>query len=515
MLASLKNRIGINPLAWLQDTWRMRQIVRQFDTRPDRTAPGLRFVVVITPWVGSTVPWLSLGIGLLLARHASPVTFVIDDLPFGRHPLRYAFVLRCIRFVAAALRAGHRVVDLSSLPSNAAAAAQAGPTIETLARLNAVWEMRGEKPSSAHEAFAALCTSQLMRAYGPIASVLRPGSADVMFVPGGVYGNSGLWVFHARKAGMRIATYDNGGSGALMLAVNGIASQMQDIPAAFRTLQARCQDPQELAFVVEEARHELQQRRAGVDVFAYQIPGSASVDNRFDGAVLIALNSSWDSAALGLHTVFRDNQDWIVETTRFLLAHTGLTVIVRQHPAERMAYARSNDDYADMLVRNFGNHPRLQFIAAEEKINSYDLLDRVAAVVVYTSTIGVEAAAYGKPVITPSNSYYSGLGFVHRAANLDDYQAQLASIGTGALAVTDTMRQDAMLCYYVTQVCNWVFSPFNPAEFHVWSRIGLDRLQVDAKIRGLVRALQDNVPIATLNHQDRFAARDHGTAPAT
>lgn len=515
MLARLKSRIGINPLAWLRETWRMRQIVRQFNANlASGQPPGPRCVVVITPWVGSTVPWLSLGIGLLLARHASPVTFVIDDLPFGRHPLRYAFVLRCIRFVAVALRTKHQVVDLSSLPADQGVAAQAQDTIDNLAHLNAVWEIRGEKPSAEKQAFTALCASQLARAYAPIASVLRPGSADMLFVPGGVYGNSGMWVLHARRAGMRIASYDNGGSGSLMLAVNGIACQMHDIPAAFRSLKEGGQDPQELAFALGQARNELQRRRAGVDTFAYQIQGTKAVDDRFDGAVLIALNSSWDSAALGLHAVFDDNQHWIVETVRYLLEHTGLKIIVRQHPAERMAYARSNDDYAGMLASNFGNHPRLHFIAADEKINSYDLLDRVAAVVVYTSTIGVEAAAYGKPVITPSNSYYAGLGFVYRAANLADYQGQLAGVATGGLLVTEAMRQDAMLCYYITQVCNWVFSPFNPAEFHLWSRIGLERLQADPKIQDVVRALQQNLPIASLNHQAKLAAHRNSTAGA-
>lgn len=515
MLASLKSRIGINPLAWLRDTWRMRQIVRQFDARPKQgLPPGPRCVVVITPWVGSTIPWLSMAVGLLLERNASQVTFVIDDMPFGRHPLRYAFVLRCIYFVAATLRVGHRLVFLSSLPAEQVTAEPAQATIDNLAHLNAVWEMRGEKSSAQQQAFATLCASQLAKAYGPIASVLNAGSADLLFVPGGVYGDSGLWVLHARQAGMRIASYDNGGSGALMLAVNGIACQMHDIPAAFRSLKDGCQDPQELAFALDEARNELNKRRAGVDTFSYQIQGTRAVDDRFDGAVLIALNSSWDSAALGLHAVFEDNQHWIVETTRYLLEHTSLKVVVRQHPAERMAYARSNDDYAGMLARNFGSHPRLHFIAAAEKINSYDLLDRVAAVVVYTSTIGVEAAAYGKAVITPSNSYYAGLGFVYRSADLADYQAKLSSVASGGLLVTEAMRQDAMLCYYVTQVCNWVFSPFNPAEFHLWSRIGLNRLEADPKVQSVVLALQQNLPIASLNHQARLAAHRGAMDPA-
>jgi len=507
MLDSIKKRIGINPLAWLRDTWRMRNIVRGFNVQSGPHQQALKFAVVVTPWIGSGVPWLSLGVGLLLARNANQVTFIIDDLPFGRHPLRYGFVLRCIRVVARSLRRRHRVIDLSSLPDDLSRATLAKPTIKKLAHLNSVWEMRGETPSRTQAEFAELCASQLARAYGPIADVLRPGEFDAVFVPGGVYGDSGLWVLHAKAASVRIASFDNGGFGALMLAVNGIACQMHDIPVAFRTLKTRCRDPHELSFALASAREELKNRRAGVDAFAYQIRDTESVGNRFDGAVLIALNSSWDSAALGLHTVFKDNQHWIVETTRFLLENTSLTVIVRQHPAERLAYAMSTDDYSGLLNRAFGEHPRLHFIAADEKINSYDLLDRVAAVVVYTSTIGVEAAAYGKPVITPSNSYYSGLGFVYRAARLPEYQDHLLSVAAGTLQVSPEMQEDAMLCYYVTQVCNFVFSPFNPAEFDKWGRIGLNQLQSDPKVQGVIHALEANIPIAILNHIDRFKSR--------
>lgn len=505
MIDTLKQRIGFNPLAWLRHTRRMRKLVRDFDASAAATAGALRFAVVVPPWLGSGVPWFSLAVGLLLARNGNNVTFIVDDLPFGNNAVRYGFVIRCIRAVFRLLRAQHAVIDLSAVRGESALDDSGRSLVERLARLNAVWELRGESVDGRRQSFTALCVKQLSRAYGPISRVMRPGAFDVIFMPGGIYGSSGLWAAHARAAGIRIASYDNGGFGASMLAVNGIACQLHDIPAAYRLLKDRSADHEERAFAIESAAAEIDRRRAGVDTFASQVKGSGSGDSRYDGAVLIALNSSWDSAALGLHTIFEDNQQWIVETARYLLENTSVPVVVRQHPAERLSYARSNDDYRGLLQRNFGSHPRLHFVAAEEKINSYALFDRVAAVVVYTSTIGVEAAAHGKPVITPSNSYYSGLGFVWRAADLDQYQAYLASAASGALAVTPAMRDDAMLCYYITQVCNWVFSPFNPADFRKWSRLDLDKLHADAKVQGALKALQESVPIAFLNHLERLA----------
>lgn len=505
MIDKLKQKIGINPWAWLLYTKRMRAMVRQFDYRGATNMSDLRFAVVITPWLGSGVPWFSLAVGLLLARNGNKVSFIIDDLPFGNRTLRYRIVICCIRSVVKLMCANHSVVALSSLHAPANLNATECLAVERLAHLNSVWEMRGEAQSDDRTNFAALCITQLGRANGPISQLMQPGAFDAVFIPGGIYGSSGLWTRHAMAAKIRIASFDNGGFGALMLAVNGIACQMHDIPSAFERLKTRCADPAEHSFVIESALAEIGRRRAGVDTFASQVIGGDSGDARYNGAILIALNSSWDSAALGLHTIFEDNQQWIVETVRYLLDNTSAPVIVRQHPAERLAYARSNDDYRGLLKLNFGNHPRLYFIAADEKINSYDLFSRVRAVVVYTSTIGVEAAANCKPVITPSNSYYSGLNFVWRASTLVQYQTYLGTAAASMLEVTPAMRDDALICYYITQVCNWVFSPFNPADIKDWSRMSLQQLQGDTKIQGVLRALQDNVPIAFMNHLDRWA----------
>ena len=242
-----------------------------------------------------------------------------------------------------------------------------------------------------------------------------------------------------------------------------------------------------------------------MDTFASQLQGGHGGDTRHDGAVLLALNSSWDAAALGLHAVYADNTTWIVETVRFLLDHTDAPVIVRQHPAERLPIAATSDDYRTLLQQHFGDAPRLHFIAADETINSYQLLERVAAVVVYTSTIGTEAAALGKPVITPSLSYYAPLGFVWQCTDLPSYQARLIDAALGSLQISAAMQQDAHLCYYLTQCCNWVFSPFNPSDFQDWGGLDPKQLLADAAVQTVLASLQHNIPVAVLNHEAALA----------
>jgi len=496
------------PGAWVRDARRMRRLVRALDAGGSARQDGIRMAVVVMPWCSSAVPWFSLVCGLLLAASGNRVTFIIDDMPFGESGRTWRRQLACIRSVLSLLRGRHEVISLRDHAAHTTLSEAAQREIDRLATLNVVWAERGETNVTAHdvdEARRQLCTS-----HGAIVRLLQAKRFDALFVPGGVWGSSGLWIEHARAAGVRVATYDSGGYSTLLLAVNGIACQLQDIPRAFSLLKAHAASPQERRFIVESAQAEMAKRRAGVDTFSSQVKGAREKDPRFAGAVLIALNSSWDSAALGLHAVFESTQEWIVETVRYLLDHTSAPVVVRQHPVERLPIARSSDDYRALLARHFGSHPRLHFIAAEDPVNSYDLLEQAAAVVVYTSTIGIEAAANAKPVVTESSSYYADLGFVRKATTRPQYLDALADAVSGRHVVSPAMRDDALACYYLTQCCNWVFTSFTVPGFNEWSTRDLRELAQEKNVRSIVRALEADIPVAYLNHLARLEVAAEG-----
>ena len=253
----------------------------------------------------------------------------------------------------------------------------------------------------------------------------------------------------------------------------------------------------------DAARAEMARRRAGTDRFSSQLQGTTVPDSRFDGGVLLALNSSWDSAALGLHEIFDSTMEWILETVRSALDKTSAQVIVRQHPAERFESGRSTDDYAELLRSNFGSNPRVTFIAAADSVNSYDLLEKVSVVVVYTSTIGVEAAAKGRVVLSASSSYYSEMGFVWAASEFSAYQNCLIDAAAARYTVTDQMKDDALLCYYITQCCNWVASPLSPEGYDDWIQFSFSDLVSQPSVNLTFSAVHDNVPVSFLMHLEK------------
>ena len=40
-----------------------------------------------------------------------------------------------------------------------------------------------------------------------------------------------------------------------------------------------------------------------------------------------------DGAALGIHEIFENNNDWLISTVDYLIKNTNKKIIIRQHPA--------------------------------------------------------------------------------------------------------------------------------------------------------------------------------------
>ncbi len=487
-------------LNFLLGTWRMRKLVGDFKINCESSQSSKCFAIVVMPWVGTTAPWFSLVCGLFLASKGNKVSFIIDDMPFAKDGFSFKLQIFCIQMVLRLLHGKHELITLSQHVSSRLLTQRELQSIGHLAKLNAVWELRGEMLTAGRQQHAERSIFQLSSSYAAIANLLNSSHFDVLFVPGGVWGSSGVWIEHARNLGLRVASYDSGGYNVLLLAVNGIACQLQDIPRAFTLLKASATSVKQRTFVIKYALDEINRRRSGTDKFAYQMKADKALNAQFTGAVLLALNSSWDSAALGLHAVFESSEMWMVETVKYLLNHTLNAVIVRQHPIERLEIARSSDNYRELLFQHFGENPRLHFIAADDPVNSYDLLQQVIAVLAYTSTIGVEAAAHGKVVLTESNSYYSDMGFVWKATNIAQYHQYLTDAVDGKLVVTNAMKEDALFCYYITQCCNWMVTPFTIPGFVEWSRKDLQQLFNDESVQLIIKSIEENMPISYLNH---------------
>lgn len=492
------------PVQWLRNTIKLLNLIGSFNGHMEQNGKPQRFAVLVMPWLGTDVPWFSIVFGLFLSRKGNEVVFVVDDLPFGNNPVRFNFILLCISSVLKRIAKRHTVIRLSAYSAAGTLLPAEATAVDKLAAFNAVWALKGETHTKGRKIYVEIITKQLTASYLAVKALIADNSFEVLFIPGGVYSSSGVWEECASEAGIRVASYDGGAYGVLLLCANGISAQLQDIPRAFSILKTRPNFERERQYLAETALAEMQRRRAGTDKFSSQINVETEKNLKFNNGVLIALNSSWDSAALGLHVVFESSAQWIIDTTRWLLDNTDSDIIIRQHPVERLDIARTTDDYHKLLADNFGENAKVHFIAAASPVNTYDLLNAVKTVVVYTSTIGTEAAVLGKVVLTPSRSYYSSLGFVWNADTRGKYFEHLSNAVRGNYSVNAAMKDDAICCYYLTQCCNWISTPFNPGDFADWSKYSLNDLYMLDPVQLSLDSIQDSIPAAVLNHLMRL-----------
>ncbi len=124
---------------------------------------------------------------------------------------------------------------------------------------------------------------------------------------------------------------------------------------------------------------------------------------------LLAANVIGDSLTLGRQVFTRNMSDWLEQIIKIFAKRQDVQFVIRVHPGERYTKGPS----VAMLVRNLlpeiPEHFRL--IEAESSMNTYDLIEISDLGLVYTTTVGLEMAMSGIPVIVAGKTHYRDKGF--------------------------------------------------------------------------------------------------------
>ncbi len=471
--------------------------LKRWPAPPRAASPRGRVGVLITPWLSTGVPLFNLECALMLAREGFHVTALCDDSDVIRNipsPEHSTAIAKLLEQVAPCLD----VVHVEKRPAGEPAVAAA----QTILQENAIWRMRGEDKAGEFVRDNPDAPDRIAEHVGRIVRMLRERKFDWLLLPGGIFGLSGIYVAAARETGTGFTTYD-AAVGVLRLSQDGVAAHLGDLPRTFASLQSRWKsDPKERARVLELSRAEIEDRTAARDFRQFQVAGATRRDDlRYD--VIVPLNIRWDSAALSRQRLFASVDEWLAALLDWVSARPEVSICIRQHPRERLAFAKGSDDLAPLLARYSGLGERLRFVAAAEEINTYDLLRNVKVVLPHTSTIGIEAAFLGRPVILGTSCYYEDFGFVHRSATRDEYFARIADALAGKLTVTTEQREAAGCAYFVTQRCSLVRSIFNPhrEQLEAWVKRSPEALWETPETSDVRIALLTREPLSMIRYQ--------------
>ncbi|MEO6847695.1 MAG: hypothetical protein ABI443_09040 [Chthoniobacterales bacterium] len=456
-------------------------------------------LIVVTPWLFTAVPYFSMELGRALAAEGAQVRYLWEptDILFNAGKPRETIR---IKEVLDRLGEDAEVVELSSQAREVSD--EYLPALQELVYENAVRQAGGESDAEKHLGDQEQKVSALRKHLVQILSVFEKNRPDLLIIPGGVFGVSGLYVLACRIAGIPFTTFDSGAD-RLIFTHDTVAAHMEDLAVAFKQIYPLLDSKKTEKFQTH-ATDRIAVRRAGKDVFRLQ-PSSSESSKGEQYDIFIPLNFRTDTAALLRQKLFHNVREWLAALLKWVASQPKVSIVIRQHPCERIPEYRGKDDWEEFLApfrKTLGS--RLRFVSAWDHINTYDLLAKAKVVLPYTSRVGVEAAFLGVPVILGTRCYYENLGFSTSPETRTEYFSTVRQALDGQLPVEDEARRRAAFLYYLAEeccLCPTVFNP-TPEDFMHWVKLEPSKLMSDAKIPLLLDCLLNREVMPKLLFQE-------------
>lgn len=147
---------------------------------------------------------------------------------------------------------------------------------------------------------------------------------------------------------------------------------------------------------------------------------------QFKQVVPVFTNVIFDTSQPHANLIFDDMFTWLDEVFRVAQQNLETLFVIRAHPDEaRIGKASEESVESWAAMRAIENLPNLHFIPPHEYVNSYDLIRMAKFVMVYNSTIGLEASILGASVLSAGKARYSSSDVVWFPKDKEEYLSKL------------------------------------------------------------------------------------------
>mgnify|MGYP004029981833 CR=1 FL=1 len=189
-------------------------------------------------------------------------------------------------------------------------------------------------------------------------------------------------------------------------------------------------------------------------------PGTFHIDEfrkglkNYDRRYGMYSNIPWDGQVFNKTKEFPTTAAFVTLTIEWFKKNCNCCLIIRAHPAELTGHGNKyTETFEQVLYRLYPVLPdNVFFLGADNPITSYDLVKDVDISILYGSTLSLEFAVLGFPVIQTGKFNVSNKGFVFEAETKNLFYQYLKEAKEGTLVMTDNMKKRALLYGYY-----WVF----------------------------------------------------------
>jgi hypothetical protein len=129
---------------------------------------------------------------------------------------------------------------------------------------------------------------------------------------------------------------------------------------------------------------------------------------QFKQIVPIFTNVIFDTSQPHANTVFEDMFDWLDMTLEIIREHRDTLFVIRAHPDESRVRKSSRETVEGWVgSREVQKEPNVIFVGPKESLSSYELIQKSKFVMVYNSTIGLEASIMGAAVLCAGRARFT------------------------------------------------------------------------------------------------------------
>lgn len=158
-------------------------------------------------------------------------------------------------------------------------------------------------------------------------------------------------------------------------------------------------------------------------------PGFLQKAAGFKQIVPVFTNVIFDTSQPHANVVFEDMFTWLDSLLNTAKAHPETLFVIRAHPDEARIGKASEESVAEWAeARGVKHIPNLHFIPPQEYVNSYDLIRMAKFVLIYNSTIGLEASILGSAVLSAGKARFTASDVVWLPESKPAYQTKLDSL---------------------------------------------------------------------------------------
>jgi len=148
---------------------------------------------------------------------------------------------------------------------------------------------------------------------------------------------------------------------------------------------------------------------------------------KFRQVVPVFTNVVYDTSQVHANRIFSNMFDWLELVAEVIRLHPETLFVIRAHPDEMRPGTKklSNETVQDWVgERGLTALPNVVFIGPNEYLSSYELIQKSKFCMVYNSSIGLEAALMGAPVLCGGKARYTQYPTVFFPQSQDQFRQQ-------------------------------------------------------------------------------------------